>query len=316
MLAEEQSWAGALSRRMCTLPCISGERGVTPESEFEAMCICCLDMPADVMLLPCRHTVLCIECHSKLANQPCPMCRGRVAIIERVSLRGRLVDAARKSYKRLHPVLEPVGTRIWTYALKPVGIGLFVVVALPFVILWGTVRLPYVFWRDVLSPAWHDRRKRRELARAALIWLKDHPHVSAIVMLISIPFVVVGWVLAGPPVLLYSFLLEPMWRRRAEIADWIKDVVLWAPRAVARRVSDAYMSWKPQGFLEDMPKSAEEEEAQLLAALSASATEADATSRGSEDSWPMLAYFCSGMAGMVASVYAVFPSVSTSESST
>ena len=56
------------------------EDDVNPD---ETLCVACLDRPRDAVLLPCRHTVMCIHCAWELKgqNKPCPFCR---SVIEQV----------------------------------------------------------------------------------------------------------------------------------------------------------------------------------------------------------------------------------------
>ena len=41
-----------------------------------AECVVCLDAPAEVLLLPCKHVILCVDCSQlvQAAGKPCPIC--------------------------------------------------------------------------------------------------------------------------------------------------------------------------------------------------------------------------------------------------
>eukprot|EP00941_MAST-03F_sp_MAST-3F-sp1_P002486 g2486.t1 len=58
-----------------TLP-ISSEisNSTTPDT---SLCVCCLDIPVDTLLVPCGHVALCRQCSSRV--QKCPLCRTKVA---------------------------------------------------------------------------------------------------------------------------------------------------------------------------------------------------------------------------------------------
>ena len=46
-------------------------------------CRICFDRPVNVLLLPCKHLVMCESC-AAMSNKTCPLCRGRVSEILRV----------------------------------------------------------------------------------------------------------------------------------------------------------------------------------------------------------------------------------------
>ena len=41
--------------------------------EDEALCVCCLDRPRDIVFLSCMHVVVCEQCAPRTAS--CPTCR-------------------------------------------------------------------------------------------------------------------------------------------------------------------------------------------------------------------------------------------------
>ena len=46
-------------------------------------CRICFDRPVDVLLLPCKHLVMCSSC-AAMSKKTCPMCRERISETLRV----------------------------------------------------------------------------------------------------------------------------------------------------------------------------------------------------------------------------------------
>lgn len=57
--------------------CVDPERRTHAAVAAAAPCRECLERPASVVVLPCRHLCLCTECNRRVAPLPCPAC-GRV----------------------------------------------------------------------------------------------------------------------------------------------------------------------------------------------------------------------------------------------
>lgn len=58
------------------------EGGDEPAQDARVRCVCCLDKPADTLVLPCMHSVACRACSQKLRDTPnrvrCIVCRARI----------------------------------------------------------------------------------------------------------------------------------------------------------------------------------------------------------------------------------------------
>jgi hypothetical protein len=54
-----------------------GAVAVIDDDDDSNLCVVCLTMPRDTLILPCRHLCLCVECSQVLRHQhnKCPMCR-------------------------------------------------------------------------------------------------------------------------------------------------------------------------------------------------------------------------------------------------
>ena len=57
------------------------QEGVRATSCLE--CRICFDRPVDVLLLPCKHLVMCSSC-AAMSNRTCPLCRERISETLRV----------------------------------------------------------------------------------------------------------------------------------------------------------------------------------------------------------------------------------------
>jgi hypothetical protein len=78
----------------------SGQRacyGSAPEAHYDRLCILCVERPAELQLLPCRHDRFCRRCIVETvgtqirptAAPPCPLCRAaiRALVITRLKVR-------------------------------------------------------------------------------------------------------------------------------------------------------------------------------------------------------------------------------------
>lgn len=50
----------------------------------DSECTICMDAPVDTVFVPCGHMAVCHACSKKFLKKPCPMCRKRIKIAQRV----------------------------------------------------------------------------------------------------------------------------------------------------------------------------------------------------------------------------------------
>ena len=62
------------------------EKIVKIEEDEETLCVVCLTEQKCMLIRPCNHICLCLECSNLLKSKvnECPLCRGRIEHIERV----------------------------------------------------------------------------------------------------------------------------------------------------------------------------------------------------------------------------------------
>ena len=70
----------------------SPETHIGDEEELNRKCVACQDQPKTVLVLPCKHMCLCVDCAHTIASQRsrvrrvCPLCRGRIQTVMNVYL--------------------------------------------------------------------------------------------------------------------------------------------------------------------------------------------------------------------------------------
>ena len=79
-----------------TSPSPSHSGGTSPqmseEEELNIKCVVCQDLPKSVVVLPCRHMCLCVDCAHTIASsrsrvrKVCPLCRGRIHTVMNIYL--------------------------------------------------------------------------------------------------------------------------------------------------------------------------------------------------------------------------------------
>lgn len=52
---------------------------VNLEEDVQRLCVICHDREKCVILMPCRHMCLCVECSSHIAVSSCPKCRAVIS---------------------------------------------------------------------------------------------------------------------------------------------------------------------------------------------------------------------------------------------
>ena len=77
---EPKAWTPGLDVVSLPAKVFSPGAGSKPRRLKRVECVVCLDARAEVMLLPCKHTILCQACAGLVreGGKPCPMCRAEV----------------------------------------------------------------------------------------------------------------------------------------------------------------------------------------------------------------------------------------------
>ena len=48
---------------------------IIPTDNVEEQCIMCCTYKSNIQFIPCNHTISCVQCCKKMANNKCPICK-------------------------------------------------------------------------------------------------------------------------------------------------------------------------------------------------------------------------------------------------
>ena len=82
--AEPASQAEKVTAHEPTDVAHSGGSGMQVQQAKAPECVVCMDAPAETVFVPRGHLAACAQCAGRLAKRPCPMCRKKIKLVQRI----------------------------------------------------------------------------------------------------------------------------------------------------------------------------------------------------------------------------------------